>query len=231
MTLRRLHPAPGAAAIDPEAAMEGLALHALAPADRPYVVVNMVVTVDGRAALDGRSWGIGGATDRALFHGLRGQVDAVLAGTGTLRVERYTRLVKDAARRAARAARGLSADPLAVVLSRSGDVADLPLLAVAEQETVVFRGDDAEPRRALERLRAQHGVRSLLCEGGPRLNAALLRDGLVDELFLSVSPLLAGGEEPLTIVAGDGPTAPAALSLVWLLEDEGALFARYRVGP
>ena len=86
-----------------------------------------------------------------------------------------------------------------------------------------------EDDRALRALRTEHHVRSILCEGGPTLNAELLRAGLVDELFLSVAPKLTGGTDPLTIVAGAALPEPAELDLVWLLEHEGELFLRLRV--
>lgn len=229
MQLERIH--PDGEALEATEAMEGLALGDLAPADRPYVVLNMVATADGHATLDGRSAPLSSAADRLVFHALRGQVDAVLAGTRTLRAERYGRLVRDPERRAARERRGLAADPLAVLLSRSGDLPDdLPLLQDPDQESVVLSGAPAEPRAALRRLRSEHGVRSLLCEGGPALNGALLRAGLVDELFLTVAPRLAGGAAPLTIVAGETAVDPIELELVWVLCHEGSLFLRYRIG-
>jgi riboflavin biosynthesis pyrimidine reductase len=228
MELRRLHPDPGVVAA--AEALDGLDLAAQAPADRPYVVLNMVASVDGRDSLGGRSAPLSNPADRELFHGLRGQVDAVLAGTGTLRAERYGRLVRDPARREARAARGLRPDPVAVVLSRSGDLPhDLPLLADPEQPAVVLTGEEAEPGRALTALRAEHGVRSLLCEGGARLNAGLLDAGVVDELFLTLSPLLARGDGGQIVAGGTG--GPRSLRLAWALEHDGALFLRFRVGP
>jgi riboflavin biosynthesis pyrimidine reductase len=78
---------------------------------------------------------------------------------------------------------------------------------------------------ALSHLRGEHGVRSLLCEGGPRLHAQLQAAGLVDELFLTIAPKLAGGEAP-RILEGALP-AIAPLELSWLLEEQGELFARY----
>jgi riboflavin biosynthesis pyrimidine reductase len=222
--LRRLHPEPGL--LEATDAMDRLGLAELAPPERPRLVLNMVASADGRATVEGSGRPLSGPADRVVFHALRGQVDALLIGTRTLRSEPYGRLVADPARRAAREARGLRADPLAVVLTRSGDVPrDSRLFAEPEQEVVVLR---EAPADALRRLRAEHGVRSLLCEGGPTLNGALLAAGLVDELFLTLSPMLAGGADPLTIVAGDGAAAP--LELVWVLEGDGALFLRYRVG-
>jgi riboflavin biosynthesis pyrimidine reductase len=79
----------------------------------------------------------------------------------------------------------------------------------------------------LRELRIQHGVRSILCEGGPTLNGVLLAQGLVDELFLSLAPKLAGGPAPLTIVEGVALPDPEDMELTWLLESGGHLFLRY----
>src|SRR5213079_828341 len=88
---------------------------------------------------------IGNEDDRELFHELRAQVDAVMAGASTVRTERYGRIVRDAARRERRAARGLAPDPLAVVVSGRLDLApDLPLLSAPEQRVVVITGSDKE---------------------------------------------------------------------------------------
>jgi len=226
--VRRLHPDPGE--IDVAALFDAVGFAALAPPERPYLVVNMVASVDGRAAVDGRSGPLGGPADRAVFFELRASVDAVLAGTGTLRAERYGRLVRRPERIAQRVARGLEPEPVALVLSRSGDVpADVPLLTDPEARPLVLTGEEAEPAAALRRARAEHGVRSVLCEGGPALNAGLLAAGVVDELFLTVSPLLAATADPLTIVGDAGLEAPVDLELVWVLEAGGMLFLRYRI--
>ena len=227
--MRRLHPEP--AEVEPTALFDAIDLGADAPDDRPYVVVNMVASVDGRAAVDGRSGPLGGPADKAVFFELRASVDAVLAGTGTLRAENYGRLVRKEERIAQRVARGLEPEPLCLVCSRSGDVpTEIPLFSDPEARPLVLTGDDAELGRALSRVRTEHGVRSLLCEGGPSLNASLFGAGLVDELFLTVSPLLAGTVEPLTIVGDTGPGTPVPLELVWVLESDGMLLLRYRVG-
>ncbi len=252
LRLRRLLPDPST--LTPGEAAAGLRLGDLAPPDRPYVVLNMVATLDGRAALEGRTAGLGSPADRELFHELRTQADAVMAGAGTLRVERYGRIVRDPARREKRRREGLAPDPLAIVVSASLDgLSQLPLLAVAEQPVVVLTGAEgqiapsetpveyvrtpkpagsgsaADLGAALRRLRAEHGVRSILCEGGPRLNAELLRADLVDEIFLSIAPKLVGGGDPLTIVGGSALAEPAELDLVWVLEREGELYLRLRV--
>src|SRR4051794_21324368 len=109
--LRRLHPDP--AELTPIEAVRGLRLADLAPPDRPYLVLNMVSTLDGRIAIDGRSGSIGDDADRELFFGLRTQTDAVMVGAGTIRTERYGRIVRKPERREKRAAEGLAPDPLA----------------------------------------------------------------------------------------------------------------------
>jgi riboflavin biosynthesis pyrimidine reductase len=224
-------------------------------ADRPRVIVNMVSTVDGRASLDGRSGPIAGPADRDLFHALRAPVDAVLAGAGTMRVERYGRIIREESSRQLRAERGLSPEPLACIVSASLALPpDLPLLAEPQARVVVLTPSDAtlpqsaarveylrtvrdgelDLRAALSELRRRYAVQLLLCEGGPHLNSQLVAAGLVDELFLSLSPKLAGGDPPdgeaLRILAGEELEEPLALELIGVLQHESHLFLRYRVG-
>ena len=226
-----------------------LGLAERAPADRPYLIANMVATADGRATIGDRSGPIGGDADPAFFHALRGPVDAVLVGTGTLRTERYGRLVRDPAARQARVDRGLRADPIACVVSRSGDIPfDVPLFRDPESTIALYTAPgatlpdcpaDVRMTRmpegelgigaALRGLRGEHGCRSALCEGGPTLLAALLAEGLVDELFLTVAPLIVGGAGALRILAGPPLPRPLDLRLVWVLESDGELLLRYRV--
>jgi riboflavin-specific deaminase-like protein len=246
VALRRLLPEPGELTADE--LVQALRLGELAPAGRPYVVVNMVATADGRASVSGRTAPLSSVPDRQLFHALRTRVDAVLVGAGTLRTERYGRLVRDPARREQRDGAGLEPDPLAIVVSGSLALPpDLPLLQDPEQRVVVVTASDGviegcaaqveylrsspvDLAMALAGVHAEHGVRSILCEGGPHLNASLLAAGLLDELFLTLVPKLAGAAGSLTI-ADDAPLAePLALELIWLLECEGELFARYAVG-
>lgn len=228
MKLTRLHPAR--ATVDAATYLRDVDFGALAPPGRPYVVVNMVSSVDGRAAVEGVSEGLGTEADQAVFFALRGSVDAVLAGTGTLKAERYGKLIRDPERQARRVERGLEAEPVALVLSRSGDVPrEIPLFHAPEARPVVFTGDDAEPARALARVRSEHGVRSLLCEGGPTLNGSLLAAGLVDELFITLSPLIVGAPDAPRIVEGPGLPGPSEAALVSVHKAGGALFLRYRL--
>jgi riboflavin-specific deaminase-like protein len=223
-------------------------------ARRPYVILNMTSTVDGRASIAGRSGGVSDQADRELFHGLRSIVDAVMAGAGTVRVERYGRIIAEHASRQLRKERGLSEEPLACIVSgRLSLPPDTPLLGEPDAHVVILTPSQAslpeaaarveyvrasdqgrlDLARALAELRERFGVRTLLCEGGPHLNSELLLAGLVDELFLSLSPTLAGGEESsgeaLRIVAGAEFESPIGLELLSVLESGSRLFLRYGV--
>ena len=224
LLLNRLHPTPGT--LEAASVFDDVDFGALAPGDRPYVVVNMVTSADGRATLAGKTKDLSSDADRLVFHALRASVDAVMVGTGTVRAERYGRMVPKQSNRDRRAARGLEPEPLAIVLSRSGAFPeDAPLFT--DPEARVMRAHTASPAEAIRRAREEHSVRSVLCEGGPTINGAVLDDGILDELFLTVSPALVAGEDPLTIVQGG--RGPAPLELRWVLEEGGTLFLRYAV--
>jgi riboflavin-specific deaminase-like protein len=241
MTLHPLSPEP------PRPVHELLAEvrpHERAGAERPFVFANMISTADGRAALGGSTRALGGDADLELLLELRALADAVLVGTGTLRAEGYARLVQSEERRARRRAAGLAEDPLAVVLSRRFDVPwDAGLFQAPAQPVLVYTGVEGEapdvpapvevawleraaPGAALADLRAR-GIRALLCEGGPTLLGALLADGLVDELFLTVAPLLTGDEDEPAIVAGGRLPEAVEMELLSVLRAGGELMLRY----
>ena len=242
--MRRLLPDPGTT--DVVAQVHELDLIANPPAHRPHVVTNFALTVDGKATLHGRSGAIGSDTDSQLLVCLRTAVDAVMIGAGTMRAERYGRPLSDPAKRGRRERRGLSQDPLLVIVSGRLDLPwDAPVFADRGARVLIFSTSDARPpateaevrvvrhegavdlRDALGHLRRERGVRALLCEGGPRLHAQLIEAGLVDELFITSAPKLAGGDGPGLAV--DLPELERPLELVWLLSEDGELFARYRV--
>lgn len=247
MELRRLLPEPGTVVVEEvvENALAELEPHP----DRPYTLVNFVAGADGHATFDGRSAGLGDDGDRAIFHSLREHVDAVLAGTGTLRVERYGRVLGKVERRERRVQRGQRPEPIAVVVTRSGEVPDdIPLFGEPEATIVAFsptsvgEGRPAEVinvqidpgeltlTTAMRRLRTDFGVRTVLCEGGPTLFGGLLHEGLVDELFLTVAPKLVGGGHGPAVSSGPALPEPRPLTPIWLLEREGSLYLRYAVG-
>jgi riboflavin-specific deaminase-like protein len=238
-----IHPERRATA--PDELASGLRLGDLAPEGRPYLGLNMVSTLDGKATIDWRTRGISSDLDRELFHHLRTQADAVMVGAGTVRAERYGRIAQSEALRAKREQEGLNPDPLAVVVSARLDLpADLPLLQHEGQKVVIATGADAvlsgisaeveylrvgdDMPLLMSKLREEHGVRSVLCEGGPTLNSHLFAAGLVDELFLTLSPKVSGGAAALTIVAGRDLVEPADMRPVSVAIGDGELFTRWR---
>jgi riboflavin biosynthesis pyrimidine reductase len=212
---------------------------------RPRVALNMVTSVDGRVAVDGRSAPLSGAADRELFHALRAEADAVMAGASTVRTEGYGPIVRDEEVRSRRAAAGLAEQPLAVIVSRSLNLdPQIPLLADGDSHVVILGPGTAKLDGAratvsyvrcdtladgLAELRARFDIRVLVCEGGPTIAAALAGERVVDELFVSFSPQLVGGAPGSTMLAGSGDAAPQPLELAMLLAAGNSLFARYVV--
>ena len=246
MDFRQLLPQP--ATVEVGELLESISLADRAPAERPYAAANFIAGVDGRATFGGRSGQLSDDGDRAMFHGLREHADAVLVGTRTLQTERYGRIIRNAQTRARRVARGRSPEPLACVVTRTGDLpTEIPLFAEPEARIVVFspaaidslqrcaaqveviRVNARQPTlsTALRRLRTDYGVRFLLCEGGPTLFGVLLRERLVDELFLTLAPKLAGGGRGPTISTGPELADPRPAALESLLERSGSLYLRY----
>jgi riboflavin-specific deaminase-like protein len=245
-TVRRLLPDVAETSIAEQIA--GLDFVAGAHDDRPYVVTNFVLTLDGHATLHGRSGPIGSDVDTEVLVGLRTRVDAVMIGAGTMRAERYGRIFTKPERREQRERDGFRGDPLVVLVSGRLDLPwDAPLFTdgggpiliatasdeeppATETEVIVVRHEDEVDLAALmAHLRREHGVRALLCEGGPRLHADLIEAGVVDELFVTHAPKLSGGVGP-GLVAGMAERE-RPVEVVWLLtdDDSGELFARYRV--
>ena len=214
----------------------------------PFLAMNFVTTLDGRATIDGRAAPIGSDTDLQMLLALRSRFGAVMIGAASLRAEPYGRLVPDPEVRARRERRGLSHDPLAVIVTGSmGLPWDTGLFTEGAGRIVIFTGSDQEPpatatslrvvrdssggdridlREVLRHLRAERGVRSVMCEGGPHIFGQLAAQDLVDELFLTFAPKLGGGSEP-RILEGELPEV-RDMELAWLLEEDGELFARYR---
>jgi riboflavin-specific deaminase-like protein len=229
----------------PEELASGMRLRELAPPGRPYLGVNMVSSLDGKATLDWRTKGLSSDVDRRLFHHLRTQADAVMVGAGTAREERYGRITKNDELRQKRANEGLVPDALAVIVSGRLDLPrDLPLLNDPDQRVVIATASEDELPgvqarveyarvgndlpRLMAYLHEGHGVRSVLCEGGPTLNSHLFAADLVDELFLTLTPKLLGGAAALTIVAGRELVEPLEPGLVSVAEAGGELYTRWR---
>ena len=218
-----------------------------APAGRPFVCLNMISTADGRATIKGRAGHIANRADYELFHATRARMDGIMVGAETIRVESYGRAINSAEARARREGEGLPADAVTVLATRSASLpATVGLLKAVENTVIVLTpSEDAQlPAEAaatvhyvrtpdmaegLRRVREEYGVRSLVCEGGPNLNATLLPAGLIDELHLVYAPKLSGGEDPLTILSGPELDPPIDLELITLHESGGYLFSRYAI--
>jgi riboflavin biosynthesis pyrimidine reductase len=246
MLFRQLFPRPEDVEI--EDYVRSFDLPGRATGDRPYVVANFVSSLDGRGSVTGLSGGLSDAGDRAVFWALRGAVDAILVGTGTLEAESYGRMIKDPAVRARRRKKGLRPEPLTCILTRGGRLPlDIPLFSEPEAHVIVFSGDEVELggssarvdvvrlppaeldfAHALARLRSEHEVRALLCEGGPSVLSALLREGVIDELCLTLAPKLVGGGTGTAITAGPELPELAQARLAGVIERQGTLFLRYQ---
>jgi riboflavin-specific deaminase-like protein len=220
------------------------------PLERPWVQAQFVSSVDGAVTMAGRSRGLSSPGDKRVFALGRDLADVVLVGAGTAQVEGYRGVKAREVRVERRARLGLSPlPPLAVVTRRCSIEPDAPLVTdvsvativitcAAAQERcraaladagadVVVAGEDAvDPHRMLAAL-DERGLRRVACEGGPTLFGTLIAADLVDELCLTMAPLLTGGDAG-RIATGTMPDAPARLRLDSVLCEDDALMLRYR---
>lgn len=228
MKLRQLAPTCGAE-VDPTDAYADLP----ETDGRPSVRLNMIASLDGAVTLDDRAGPLGGEADRVVFRVLRRLSDVVLVGAQTVRVEGY----RDTSR------------PLAIVTASCSLDWTSPLFTDPKERPIIVTGAEAPPdnlrraresadvliagsnrvdlRAAVDQLAAR-GFRRVLCEGGPHLNTQLLAADVLDELCLTVSPLLAAGHAG-RIIAGTEAVAPVAMQLHAAYEHDGFLFLRHRV--
>lgn len=216
---------------------------------RPWVLANMVCGLDGSTAIDGRVGELSGPTDRKLFVDLRSVADVVLVGAETVRREGYGPVALSEPRRQAREASGKPPVPRLAVVSRSLDLdptskafqpapgGEPPLIVTCETsppdararlgsvtDVIVAGTDRVEPELALRAL-AEAGHDVVLCEGGPSLLGELLAHDVVDELCLTLAPIVGGDPLPVAVVPPGAGTA--RLRLAHVLEAEGSLFLRY----
>jgi riboflavin biosynthesis pyrimidine reductase len=213
-----------------------------------HLRLNMIASVDGAATVDGRSGPLGTASDRELFALLRALTDVILVGASTAVVEGYRPARLGPEREALRVRQGRSpTPPIAVVSGRLSLDPSGPLFGDPDRRSLVVTAASAPPARAaafaevadvivagrdtvcvpdaLEQLAARGWAR-VLCEGGPTLFGAVLAAGCVDELCLTVSPVLAGGPAARIV---SGLADPRPVRLRHILEDAGALFTSYEV--
>ncbi|GAA2974878.1 pyrimidine reductase family protein [Streptomyces drozdowiczii] len=252
--MRRLFPVTDLTAAEApgEWSLDDLAdAYAYPRTDGPWLRANMVSTLDGAAQHDGRSQPISCESDMRIFGTLRGLADVVIAGAETVRQEGYRPARARDAFAARRAAAGQTPAPAVAVVSGSLDLDfSLPLFVSPLVPTLVLTGAGAppdriatarkagaevviagegsrvDPARAVAEL-AGRGHRRLLTEGGPRLLGQFVAEDVLDELCLTVAPLLtAGGAQ--RIAGGPAVEVPKRFALDALLEEDGFLFSRYR---
>jgi riboflavin biosynthesis pyrimidine reductase len=240
--IRRVWPAPaGTAPLTEEELTEAYRLPAA-----PTLRANFVSSVDGAVTLDGYSAALSGGPDKRVFGLLRMLCDALVVGAGTLRHEGYRPVRLDDRRRAWRVANGLPPYPTLVVVSARLDLDPAsPVFGEAPVRPVVLTTADAAPPDGLDQVAdvrrhgrdrvdlaaavadlRSRGLDHILCEGGPTLFGTLLAAGQVDELCLTLSPLLAGAGEGGRIVAGP-PSPPRKLGLRHVLAAGDVLMLRY----
>jgi riboflavin biosynthesis pyrimidine reductase len=217
--------------------------------DRLWVKANFVASVDGAVTADGKSSGLSGAADRLVFMVLRSLADVVVAGAGTVRAERYRQAQPGELWQQLRAGRS-EAPPIAVVTRRldvdlserllgqgpgiartiliTTELADEDRVKEASRVAdVVIAGQETVPAQAVIDALAARGHRKILVEGGPTLLGQLAAEHLLDELCLTVSPVLEGGHAAGRLTARRGPAELTPMRLASVLEDDGFLLSRY----
>jgi riboflavin biosynthesis pyrimidine reductase len=219
------------------------------PDGRPWVLLDMIASADGATHAGGVTAELGGPADKAVFAVLRGVADVILVGAATVRAERYGPPRPSEATRQRRRERGQAEVPTLAVVSASLELEwDSPLFTESPIRPLVITAAGVDPERleragevadvllagagrsvdlgaALRELR-QRGAAVVTCEGGPRLNGQLVDAGLVDEVCLTLSPTLLGGDSA-RIAAGTGDGALRRMRLVHLLEQDGLVFLRW----
>lgn len=207
----------------------------------------MVASIDGATTIEGISGGLGGPADKEVFSAIRAVADVILVAAGTARAERYGPPRTSAARREERAERGQAPYPRLALITRSLDLDPAAALFVEAPEPPLIYTVTGAPAGARTRLAAvaelvdmgsadvdlpavvadlhARGARVVLAEGGPGLNGQLVAAGLVDELDLTLSPLLVGGSS--SRLAHGPRERPEAMDLAHLWHGDDLLFARY----
>jgi riboflavin-specific deaminase-like protein len=215
---------------------------------RPYVFLNMVQSADGKAAIEGKASRLGTDIDRRVMRTLRSRADAVMVGGGTIRAEKLSLGLDPEDSRPV---------PRAVILTTSGELPlEGNLVRDHRQDVLVLLSENAEAgaerqlghlaetrrvhatesgaidvAKAMEIMKSEYGIDILLCEGGPKLNRALIGTDLADELFVTMAPVLVGrksAEEPRAFLQ-DHLGSPKPLRLISSHVAGDELFLRYSI--
>jgi riboflavin biosynthesis pyrimidine reductase len=216
---------------------------------RPRVAAAMIVSTDGRAQVHGRSVALGNPADREVFRELRTAADAILVGSRTIEAERYADLLDDHQREHRRKL-GLTVDPILATVSRHLDIdTGVPLFNEPETHIQLYTEAEGTPENCdarvdvhrfapgtlnfpgiLAHLYSAHGVRGVTCEGGPHLLRELVVQDCIDDLVLTISPLLVGGDALVTL-AGAPLGELVRLSLHDVHRADDHVFLHYRLRP
>lgn len=215
------------------------------PEDRPWVVLNLIASIDGVTAVGGQTAALSQAPDRAMFASLRAMADAVLVGAGTVRAEQYQAIALDGQKTLARRHRGQNDVPRLAIVTRKAEL-DLASPIITGGHPLMYVTDNINPMRTIQaevvaevipspgqKVSAQfiagdlfdRGCALLLCEGGPTLASSLFDADVVDEVHLTIAPWLVGGG-PAGLLPAAVPR-PRRYELRGLLESQGMLFGRW----
>lgn len=219
---------------------------------KPWVRVNFVTSLDGAVSIDGRAGELSGSADKHLFRLLRALADVILVGAGTVRIEGYGQTHLDVAEHSSfRHEHGLAPVPPIAVVTRLADLDPdldvftrnvvapiivtsraapkerLAVLAAAGADVVIIDDYDVSLARVVAEF-SRRRLRRVLCEGGPQLFSSLLAADAVDELCLTLAPLLVSGDASRLSSASTPLTAPASMHLASVLLSHDALLLRYR---
>jgi riboflavin biosynthesis pyrimidine reductase len=214
----------------------------------------MIASLDGGATDDGKAGGLAGPGDRALFSRMRQEADVILVGASTVRIENYSGAQLPVAARQERQHRGQAEVPPIAVVTRSGNIDPNALLftrtevpplilttsrfhddarrrlgSVAEVIDASGREPESVDNATVLKILAERGLHRVLTEGGPLLLGSLIEEGLLDELCLTVAPILVGGGSK-RIVTGMGSVHTRMRRTHLLTDDDGYLYSRYVKG-
>ena len=217
----------------------------------PWVLSNMITSIDGAIEVDGVSGSLGGPADKAVFEAIRAVADVILVGAGTVIAEDYRRPQTSPEIQSARVERGQAPLPRIAIVSGSLSIAPdhrvfdptaRPIVVthagspverrnvLAEVADVVVAGDTSVDLPMALRELVNMGASTVLLEGGPTLNGAMAADGLLDEVFVSLAPRLVGGNARRMMV-GTHNDVVSDMSLARVLHQDGFLFLRYLRNP
>jgi len=206
------------------------------PDARPYIVLNMVSTIDGKILTGERDepvMDLGGANDHATMRFIESHVDGVMIGAGSLRATPkiwypagLKRFVVSNSGKVPTDNRFFSDDPATawIVTPENSNHSQ------SGTQVLTSPGNSLDWKLILETIRNVHGVKTLLVEGGSILNSSLFQLGVIDEIFLTISPKIRLGEHVPTIADGDSLTRENIQNFTLLshIAIENELFLRYR---